>query len=57
MLSGFTRDQGRYFVKPSPAKKGIEKNSFGLGIILSLKEDNLENLSFLSYRRLYRSLC
>ena len=23
MLSGFTRDEGRYFVKPSPAKKGI----------------------------------
>ena len=23
MLSGFTRDEGKYFVKPSPAKKGI----------------------------------
>ena len=22
MLSGFTRDEGKYFVKPSPAKKG-----------------------------------
>ena len=36
MLSGFTRDQGRYFVKPSPAKKGKEKTSYDFGIFLSL---------------------